>query len=100
MENFSVSLSETTIYIMLPVRGEVSAQPDQVQALVEWLDSGKGRQIHFHWGDGTRNWDSTNGQHNAVYDSIYLAALDIDYEALDRKQERVAEIATPGISKR
>ena len=97
MENFSVSLSETAIYIMLPVRSVVPGQPEQDRALVEWLDSGGGRQIHFHWGDGTRNWDSTNGQHNAVYDSIYLAALDIDYEALDRKQERVAEILRSGL---
>ncbi len=97
IENFSASLSETAIYIILPVRSVVSGQPDQDRALVEWLDSGRGRQIHFHWGDGTRNWDSTNGQHNFVYDSIYLAALDIDYEALDRKQERAAKVLRSGL---
>jgi len=97
IENFSASLSETGIYIMLPIRSVVSDQPDQDRALVEWLDGGRGRQIHFHWGDGTRNWDSTHGQHNDVYDSIYLAALDIDYETLDRKQERAAKILRSGL---
>lgn len=95
-ENFKELLSNTDIYIWLPVRKSVTNPASQVNALVEWLDAGRGRQIHFHWGDGTRNWDSTNGTHNQVYDKINLAALDIDYKALDTQQEKANEILRSG----
>lgn len=94
---FMALLGQADIYIVLPVPGTVSGQPEQDRALVDWLDSGKGREIHFHWGDGTRLWDSTNGEHNATYDSIYLAALDIDYQKLDRKQEIASDILRSGL---
>ncbi|MGH9791924.1 MAG: hypothetical protein ACRD5W_11995, partial [Candidatus Acidiferrales bacterium] len=60
---------------------------EQAAALIRWLDEGRGRQIHFHWADGTREADSTPGQHSAAYDRVYLDALDIDYAALDRQMD-------------
>ena len=96
VDDFGRKLNDTDIYIWLPVRRSVPVQTDQVNALVAWLDAGRGRQIHFHWGDGTRNWDSTHGVHNSVYDSIYLAALDLDYGALDAIQQQAETILRKG----
>ncbi len=96
VDNFEELLDKTDIYIWMPVRRSVSQPPSQVEALIEWLDAGKGRQIHFHWGDGTRNWDSTHGEHSAVYDSVYLSALRIDYGELSKTQNRAAEILRSG----
>ncbi len=88
-ENFDAKLAQTDIYIWLPAsRGPSGATPgDQAAALVRWLDAGRGRQIHFHWSDGTRDVDSANGDHTAEYDQVYLDALGIDYVALDRKMD-------------
>ncbi len=96
VKNFTQQLSNTDIYIWLPIRRLANHPASQVSALTDWLDAGRGRQIHFHWADGTRNWDSTNGTHNAVYDAINLSALDIDYGALDKRQERANKILRSG----
>lgn len=88
-ENFEQRLAETDIYVWLPASpGPTGVTPgDQAAALVRWLDAGRGRQIHFHWADGTRGEDSSNGQHSEVFDQIYLDALEIDYAALDQQME-------------
>ena len=86
-QNFEQRLDRTDIYIWLPT-GPNTTPPDQANALVKWLDGGRGRQIHFHWGDGTRATDGINGTHSEAYDRVYLEALDIDYAALDKQMER------------
>lgn len=93
-EDFAKQLNETDIYVWLPVRDQAATYlPDQMEAQVKWLDEGRGRQIHFHWGDGTRYADSTNAKHNAAYDRVYLEALDIDYAELDQQMETaIAEL--------
>jgi hypothetical protein len=88
VEDFEERMAETDIYIWLPVRDQATAYlPEQMAVQVKWLDEGRGRQIHFHWGDGTRYADSTNATHNEAYDRVYLDALDIDYSELDRQME-------------
>jgi hypothetical protein len=77
-------LAGTDIYVMLPA-GALAAT--QAELLGRWLDSGRGRQIHFHWGDGTRATDGLPAGHSAAYDRVYLDALDIDYRALDRQMD-------------
>lgn len=87
-EDFEKQLNETDIYIWLPTNDQAAAYPPgQMEAQVKWLDEGRGRQIHFHWGDGTRYADSTNANHNTAYDRVYLEALDINYAELDRQME-------------
>lgn len=93
-ERFEERLAQTDIYIWLPTRRITPAE--QVKALERWLDAGRGRQIHFHWGDGTRALDSTNGEHNAAFDRIYVDALNIDYAALDRAQEAAIRLLRSG----
>ncbi len=75
-------LEGTDIYIWLPVSSAAATPPDQREVLARWLDAGKGRQIHFHWIDGTRDVDGLPGAHAAAYDAVYVDALDIDYEAM------------------
>jgi len=88
VENFDGLLAQTDIYVWLPTQPGRPTEPDQAAALARWLDGARGRQIHFHWGDGTRAVDSTNGRHDAAFDRIYLDALDIDYAALNREQDQ------------
>jgi len=88
VENFDGKLTQTDIYVWLPTQPGRPTEPDQAQALGRWLDGARGRQIHFHWGDGTRALDSVNGRHDAAFDRVYLAALDIDYAALNREQDQ------------
>lgn len=83
--DFEAKLRETDIYIWMPTN--LATPPAQAQALARWLDAGRGRQIHFHWGAGTVAADGQAGMHNARYDRMYLDALQIDYDALDKKMD-------------
>ncbi|HJQ68123.1 MAG TPA: aminopeptidase [Blastocatellia bacterium] len=80
-------LASTDIYVWLPAGPRAGTPPAQAEALGRWLDSGRGRQVHFHWGDGTRAADGLPARHSAAYDRVYLDALDIDYGALDRRMD-------------
>ncbi len=92
VSDFATRLSGTDIYIWLPTSEAQPHPPEQLQALGRWLDAGKGRQIHFHWGGGTMGTDGIPGEHSPQYDRVYVAALDIDHGDLDRRQ--TAAIAT------
>lgn len=87
--NFEQKLNETDIYIWLPAGPRALTPADQALLLGRWLDAGRGRQIHFHWGDGTRATDGITATHSAEYDRVYFDALDIDYANLDRKMESI-----------
>lgn len=80
--DFADRLADTDIYIWLSASSTAVIPPDQVTALARWLDAGRGRQIHFHWGDGTRDADGLNARHTAAYDRVYVDALDVDSAAL------------------
>jgi hypothetical protein len=85
--DFEQRLGRADIYVMMPAGPGAATPADQASLLARWLDSGKGRQIHFHWADGTRAADGLNATHSAAYDRVYLDALDIDYAALDGNME-------------
>ena len=85
---FEEKLNGADIYVWLPASSNDLTPPAQAALLGRWLDSGRGRQVHFHWGDGTRATDGLGGTHSAAYDRVYLDALDIDYAALDRQMEK------------
>lgn len=88
-------LARTDIYVWLPAHGAI-ASADERALLATWLDEGRGRQIHFHWGDGTRDADGLNVPHTAAYDRIYVDALDIDYAELSRRQEAAIGVLRSG----
>jgi hypothetical protein len=93
---FEEKLNGADIYVWLPAGPRALTPPAQAELLGRWLDSGRGRQVHFHWGDGTRATDGLGGAHSSAYDRVYLDALDIDYAALDRQMERVIAIFKSG----
>ena len=81
-------LARTDIYIWLPAGDDAQTPAEQRKLLAQWLDSGRGRQIHFHWNGGTRDADGLPVKHTAAYDRVYVNALDIDYAALSRAQDQ------------
>jgi hypothetical protein len=88
--DFDARLRRTDVYVMLPAPA-TATPPEQAAALAEWVDRGAGRELHFHWGDGTRRLDGTTAPHTSAYDSMYLDALDIDYAALGAQMDRAIE---------
>ncbi len=88
-------LARTDIYVWLPAHG-AETPPDQRALLAKWLDEGRGRQIHFHWGEGTRDADGLTVPHTAAYDRVYVDALDIDYAALSRQQDAAIGVLRAG----
>lgn len=92
---FDSRLANTDIYVWLPTSG-TGPTPEQRASLARWLDSGRGRQIHFHWGDGTIGSDLVPARHTPLYDSIYVAALDIDYRALSERMDAAIALLRAG----
>ena len=89
-------LARTDIYIWLPAGEDAVTPADQRAILAKWLDAGGGRQIHFHWNDGTRDADGLPVTHTAAYDAVYVKALDIDYAALSRRQDEAIALLRSG----
>ncbi len=84
----AAKLAEADVYIWLPAGADAVTPPDERELLARWLDAGRGRQVHFHWADGTREEDGLPAPHSETYDKVYLDALDIDYKAMSRVMDR------------
>lgn len=88
--DFTARLARTDIYVWLPA--PASATPDdQRQALERWIDTGPGRELHFHWVDGTRDVDGLPAKHTPAYDRVYVDALDVDYRQLATRMEHAIQ---------
>ena len=83
-------LAETDIYVWLPAP-QAATPFDQHQTLARWLDAGPGRELHFHWVDGTRDPDGLAAPHTPAYDRVYVDALGIDHPALGERMDRAIE---------
>jgi hypothetical protein len=83
-------LARTDVYVWLPAP-ERATPFDQRLLLNRWLDEGDGRELHFHWVDGTRDVDGLPAPHTAAYDRVYVDALDIDYAALGARMDSAIE---------
>lgn len=81
-------LQRTDVYVWLPAPASATP-PDQASALARWIDRGGGRELHFHWTDGTRQVNGLPATHTPAFDKMYLDALDIDYAALGANMDRV-----------
>jgi aminopeptidase len=88
--DFEQQLEKTDVYVWLPAPS-TATPPDQSAVLWRWVDRGGGRELHFHWTDGTRRTDGTPAPHTAAYDKMYLDALDIDYVALGAEMDRAIQ---------
>ncbi|MFQ5704192.1 MAG: amidohydrolase family protein [Gemmatimonadales bacterium] len=93
---FNERLARAQVYVWLSASPRAETTPEQSRALVKWLDTGAGREIHFHWGAGSMGTDGIVGVHSPTYDSIYAAALDIDYAKLDRTQSAAVDLLRSG----
>lgn len=88
--DFEARLARTDVYVWLPAPS--SATPgDQGLALQRWIDKGAGREVHFHWVDGTRDVDGLPATHTPAYDRVYVDALDIDYQQLAQRMDRAIQ---------
>ncbi len=93
---FERRLERAEVYVWLPAGDNALTTASQAELLGRWLDTGAGRQIHFHWGGGSMGTDGIIGDHSPTYDSIYAAALDIDYAELDRTQSTAVDLLRSG----
>ena len=96
VSDLAARLARTDIYIWLPAGESSSSGAAERALLATWLDEARGRQIHFHWNDGTRDADGLPVAHAPAYDAVYLDALDIDYAALARRQRAAADLLRSG----
>ncbi len=88
--DFETRLARTDVYVWLPA--PATATPaDQAFALQRWIDNGDGRELHFHWIDGTRNVDGLPDKHTPAYDRVYVGALDVDYQRLARRMDQAIQ---------
>ena len=91
-------LAETDVYLWLPLREQTAPiSPAERLALGRWLDQGSARrQIHFHWSAGSVNPDGLAGEHSPALDALYQSALQIDYPALSKAQDRAIALLRSG----
>ena len=88
--DFEARLAKTDVYVWLPA--PATATPgDQALALQRWIDNGPGRELHFHWVDGTRDVDGLPARHTPAFDRVYAAALDIDYRQLAAQMDQAIQ---------
>jgi hypothetical protein len=96
--DLETTLERTDVYVWLPAP-ERATPFDQRLLLNRWLDGGDGRELHFHWVDGTRDVDGLPAAHSAAYDRVYVEALDIDYAALGARMDRAIERLRSGVTR-
>jgi hypothetical protein len=89
-----VLFSQTDALVWLPGRGNSTAVD---QALVEWLDSRRGRAVHFHWGGGSYPIPGHSLPSPDVIDRIYLAALDADTADIERLHDKAIPLLRSGL---
>lgn len=100
--DFEARLARTDVYVWLPAPA-TATPPDQALMLQRWIDNGEGRELHFHWIDGTRDVDGLPATHTPAYDRVYVDALDVDYrqlalrmdQAIQRLRTGEARVTTP-----
>lgn len=88
--DFESRLARTDVYVWLPA--PATATPaDQALMLQRWIDNGEGRELHFHWIDGTRDVDGLPAKHTPAYDRVYVDALDVDYQQLATRMDQAIQ---------
>ena len=88
--DFEARLARTDVYVWLPAPATATPS-DQALMLQRWIDNGDGRELHFHWIDGTRDVDGLPAQHTPAYDRVYVEALDVDYARLASRMEQAIQ---------
>ena len=86
---------DTDVYIWLPEVHQGNS-PALRAALDEWLDARRGRAVHFHWQSGSYPIGFHELPSQDFIDRIYLAALDVPLEALERRHQRAISLLRAG----
>ena len=84
------------VFIWLPEVRQGS-RPALARALNEWLDAKRGRAVHFHWDGGSFPIGFMETPSRDFIDRLYLAALDVNPEELDRQHRKAAPILRSGL---
>jgi hypothetical protein len=82
-------------YIWLPELHQGNS-PALARALNEWLNARRGRAVHFHWQSGSYPIAFHELPSQDFIDRIYLAALDVTPESLDRQHQRAISLLRSG----
>jgi hypothetical protein len=85
-------LGRSTIYLYLPLAPETTLSSSEAALLGKWLDSGKGREVHFHWTGITTATDGLPIEVPPDFDRLHLAALDANEGALRHRLTRASEL--------
>jgi hypothetical protein len=97
LPDFARRLESTDVYVWLPEGPTAATPPDQAEALARWIDARQERrELHFHWVNGTRDLDGMTVPHRAVYDRVYLDALDVDYSAMTARMAAAIDMLRAG----
>src|SRR5215469_16482190 len=83
------------VFIWLPELHQGS-RPALAQALNEWLDAKRGRAVHFHWNSGSYPLGLNELPSQDLIDGVYLAALDVSPESLDRQHRHAMTLLRSG----
>jgi hypothetical protein len=96
--DFVQLLDAAAVYFWMPFREESREVTScETRALTKWLDAGGAhREIHFHWNGGSVLADGLPTVHPLEYDRLYADALDIDYAALNLRQNRMIDTLQKG----
>jgi hypothetical protein len=89
-------LERSSIYLYLPLAPETIVPPAQAALLGKWLDSGKGREVHFHWTGITTAADGLAIPVPPDFDRLHLAALDVNEGTLRHRLTRASELLRGG----
>ena len=83
------------VFIWLPELHQGSPPP-LAQALNEWLDAKRGRAVHFHWNSGSYPSGFHELPSTDFINRMYLAALDVSHQNLERQHQRTRSILRSG----
>jgi aminopeptidase len=83
------------VFIWLPEFNQGN-RPALARAINEWLDAGRGRAIHFHWNGGSFPAGLLQLPEQDLIDRIYMAALDVSSEDLDRQHKKAMALLKSG----
>ena len=89
--DFERRLAAASIYVWLPTPSGVAPTPRERAELTRWLQSKRGRQIHFHWSSITTTVDGQFITAPPGYDRLHTnAVLAVDYARMRRELDRLA----------
>src|SRR5215467_11949231 len=94
-ESLQRLFQDADVYIWLPEVHQGNS-PALGFVLKEWLDARRGRALHFHWQSGSYSTGFHELPSDDFIDRIYLAALDVTAEALERQHRPAIPLLRSG----